>query len=169
MNIKEISTWKEFKIGEVVERITIKSLNNSKDKFEEGTVNVISNSAVNNGVIKKIKIEDEKYIHNGNALSYGAKGGKFFYQKERWVSNDHVHMFISKYLNENNSLFLCSIINKVIEYKGGWSSSLESNIVNEKIKLPITENGSPDWQYMEDYILLLKSKERIRIINLFKN
>lgn len=69
-----------------------------------------------------------------------------------WASTDHVHMFASKKLNAYNSLFLCTILNKIIETKGGWSSSLESNIINESIKLPITKNNQPDWEYMEKYI-----------------
>lgn len=152
--LKPITTlnWREYKVGQVLQRVKIKSISPKIKLFTNGHVNVIGNTSINNGVIKRISISDIKYIHKSNCLSYGAKGGKFFYQKESWVSTDHVHMFVAEELNEYNQIFICTVLNKIIESKGGWSSSLESDIVDEIVKLPSTNDGEPDWVYMEKYI-----------------
>lgn len=160
LNIQE---WRLFKVGEVLGRNKIPSISKELRKFKNGNGNVIGNSQLNNGIIYNLEINDSKYIHSENSLSYGAKGGKFFYQKNKWASTDHVHMFVSNKLNENNQLFICTIMNKLISIKGGWCSSLESNIIDEYIKLPIDKDGAPDWKYMEDYIKQLTE----RVLNLF--
>lgn len=147
----DFNRWKDFKIGDVLKRKKIKSISSKIRKFGLGETCVIGNSSLNNGIVKMLDIDDQKYIHQPNSLSYGAKGGKFFYQFTPWASTDHVHMFISTKLNIHNQIFICTILNKIVEIKGGWNASLESNIVNEIIKLPAT-NDSPDWEYMERYI-----------------
>ena len=144
--------WKEFKIGEVLKREKIKSISSKLRRFSVGETIVIGNSSLNNGIVKTLNINDLQYIHQPNTLSYGAKGGKFFYQFKPWASTDHVHMFTSPHLNKWNQLFLCTILNKIIEIKGGWNASLESNVISEIIKLPANEQGQPDWKYMENYI-----------------
>lgn len=148
----DTTNWKEFKIGDILNRVKIKSISKIIRNFNEGNINIVGNSLSNNGIIKSLNINQNIYIHSGNSISYGAKGGGFFYQKNEWASTDHVHMFVNENLNEYNSLFLCTIINKIIFSKGGWSSSLESNIIYEKIKLPVKSDGSPNWEYMEEYI-----------------
>ena len=152
--LDEIDTndWKEFKISDILTRIKIKSISSVIKKFNPGAINVIGNTQLNNGIIKSLNVTEEIYIHDKNSLSYGAKGGKFFYQKEKWASTDHVHMFKCKFINEINAQFLCTVINKLIEAKGGWSTSLESNIIHEHILLPVDKNGNPDWEYMEKYM-----------------
>lgn len=61
-------------------------------------------------------------------------------------------MFTSPHLNKWNKLFLYTILNKIIEVKGNWNASLESNVINEIIKLLVNGQGKPDWNYMENYI-----------------
>ena len=61
-------------------------------------------------------------------------------------------MFTSQHLNKWNQLFLCTILNKIIEVKGGWNASLESNVINEIIKLLVNGQRKPDWNCMENYI-----------------
>lgn len=171
MNYLDFNKWRKFKVGEVLQRIPIKSVSKVLCEMNLGKTKVIGNSSLNNGVIDYVDISGEymKYVHRGNVLSYGAKGGKFFYQKDQWVSTDHVHMFFNENLNEQNQLFICTILNKLLEIKGGWCSSLESNIVNEKILLPVDQTGNPDWDFMDKYIKSLKERERERVLNLLSH
>lgn len=152
----DITSWKSFRIGDLFERVKIKSISNVFRNFPIGNINVIGNSSINNGVIKKLDINDWKYLHPEGVLSYGAKGGLFFYQEEVWASTDHVHMLKFKgNLSKDLALFLCTILNKLILNKGGWTSGLESNILDEHISLP-TINGKIDVNYMENFIKKIK-------------
>lgn len=159
MDLK-IKKWKKFKVKDVLTREPIKSISSILKSQKSGDINVVGNSSLNNGVINKISLNDKSYLQKKNTLSYGAKGGKFFWQKEEWVSTDHVHQFSSPSLNENNQLFLCTILNYLLSIKGGWSSSLESNIVDEDIYLPVNEEENPDWKFMDEYIQYIKERER---------
>lgn len=154
----DITNWKMFKVSDLFERVKIKSISNVFRSFSIGSVNVIGNSSINNGVIKKLDINNEKYLHPKGVLSYGAKGGLFFYQEEVWASTDHVHMFKFKgNLSKDLALFLCTVLNKLILNKGGWTSGLESNILDEYICLPVL-NEDINIEYMEKSIKNIKSK-----------
>ena len=124
---------------------------------------MVGNSAFNNGVIKKITIDDQTYIQPGGCLSYGAKGGKFFWQQKPWVATDHVHCFTSPFLTATNQVFLCTILNQLLALKGGWSSSLEANIIEEEIALVVDQSGAIDWKFMEHFVEKLKQQEWSRI------
>lgn len=160
--------WKLYKIGEIFKRVPIKSISKILSDIPKGNINVVGNSSENNGVINYVDLSKyPEYLHPGNVLSYGAKGGKFFFQKNVWASTDHVHMFMNDSINENNQIFICTVLNKLIETKGGWSSSLESKIVEEKIYLPSNKEGLPDWEYMETFVNTLKERERERELRTF--
>lgn len=45
--------WKTFKISQVLTRVPIKSVSKILKAQVKGTINVVGNSAFNNGVIKK--------------------------------------------------------------------------------------------------------------------
>ena len=147
-----ITNWKEGKVSDILTRERIKSISSRIRTFYQGDIPVVTNTALNNGIDRYLEINDEKYVHSGNCLSYGAKGGKFFYQPYKWASTDHVHKFTNPNLNEYNQIFLCTILNKIIEIKGGWGASLESNILDQEIMYPVDSNGQPDWKWMEKYI-----------------
>lgn len=161
-NLFDFSKWKKFKVGDILQRKKIKSVSSIIGDLEDGNDIVVGNSAINNGVIQYKNITDKIYINPSNVLSYGAKGGKFFYQSKQWSSTDHVHMFVSEKLNEYTQSFLCTVLNHMLKVKGGWQSSLESSVLDEIIMLPSDNSGNPDWQFMEDYIKALRERERER-------
>jgi hypothetical protein len=49
-------------------------------------------------------------------------------------------------------MFLCPLIYKE-KYRFNYGRKWDKEMMqNSKIKLPITSDGSPDWQFMENYI-----------------
>ena len=66
-------------------------------------------------------------------------------------------MFINPNINIYNQVFICTLLNKIIKSFVGWSSSLESNILDMNILYPVDSNGQPDWEYMENYIKSYKN------------
>ena len=55
-------------------------------------------------------------------------------------------------MNKYVAMFLCSLIRlERWRFNYGYNLSLTRN--NElKIKLPVDENGEPDWEFMEEYV-----------------
>ena len=78
-------------------------------------------------------------------------------------------MLYNDNLNKLNGLFLASVINKTLKrlYEYNDMGSSES-IKKEKIKLPIKQDGTPDWFYMENFIKCLYSRERERVQVLYQ-
>ena len=62
---------------------------------------------------------------------------------------------INKHLNKYNGLFIATVLrhnNK--KYSYGYKIS-KDRLNDTIIKLPVNENGEPDYQFMEDYIKTL--------------
>lgn len=56
-------------------------------------------------------------------------------------------------MNKYNSLYLVTLLNKMAKDKYTYGRRMIPNrIQNELISLPVLNDGSIDWQYMEDYI-----------------
>lgn len=161
MNINT-NTWGWFKLGgnsglfdiRKGKRLTI-------DKQMDGDIPYIGAIDSNNGVSNHI---GQYPIHEGNtiSLSYNGSVGEAFYQPTAYWSTDDVN---SLYLHEKQGtlnpatgLFVCTILkHEKYRYSYGRKWTLE-NMKDTMIKLPITPEGKPDWQWMKSYIESVHSK-----------
>jgi type I restriction enzyme M protein len=113
---------------------------------------LISSSDNNNGV--SICTQEGKKLFNGNNITIANNGsvGACFYQIKPFFATSDVSILENDKLNKYNALFIVSIIIKEkYRFNYGRKWGLEK-MQNHKIKLPITKEGNPDWQFMEDYI-----------------
>lgn len=86
-------------------------------------------------------------------ISFGAENASFFYRNEPFVSGRDIYYIDTQGLNERVCLFLASCFQTLSE-KYSYSNGLFPDLLRkEKIKLPVKEDGTPDWTYMEQYIL----------------
>lgn len=66
-------------------------------------------------------------------------------------------------------MFLCGAIEKTAKHKASYGYLFNSNrLENGKIMLPITTDGQPDYQFMEDYIKEIMHKKRQEYIEYAK-
>jgi hypothetical protein len=64
-------------------------------------------------------------------------------------------------LNHYIGIFICSLINQE-EYRFSYGRAVYSSVAeNIRIKLPVTPEGTPDWQFMENYIKSLPYSKNI--------
>jgi type I restriction enzyme M protein len=96
----------------------------------------------------------EPCITVGNGGNVGC--GQAFYQNIPFNAKSTVNILSlndkKQSLNSFIALFLVTLIKKEqyrFDFGRGWSLD---RMQNHKIKLPITKEGNPDWQFMEDYI-----------------
>lgn len=141
-----ISDWKEFKIGDIFEH---KLGDISKISIENGDFPLISCSQFNNGIVgttKNWKFE--------NCISVATNGccGKCFYHNYKFGASIDTMMLFNENLNQWNSIFILTILEKILMSKYTYGNKNKGNkTLNEIIKLP-TKNNLPDWEYMEKYI-----------------
>lgn len=126
----------------------------------ESDINFISASSFNNGIASRIS--NDEHIHPGNTMTVSYNGsdlGRTFYQEEPFWASDDVNVFYPRFsLNKNIALFLAPIIKAVggnNVYKNIW---LQEDMKLSEIMLPSKPDGSPDWDYMEQYMINMEKK-----------
>ena len=115
----------------------------------------ISSTSTNNGLIDFVYAEDSD-IQNENTITVNRTGsaGEAFYQPYKYVaSKDRVRVLIPRFkMNKFIGMFLIGII-RLERYRFNYGRTWGTARIKEsKIKLPLDNNGNPDWQFMEDYI-----------------
>lgn len=157
------NSWQEFKFNDV---FTI-SRGKRLVKLDQviGDIAYISSSKKNNGVDNYILPPDYMKIHkNALTLSNSGSVGYCFYHPYEFVASDHCTIIQIKdknvELNNCISLFLKPIIESM---KSKYNFAREIN--NERLKkeiilLPVKDDKTPNWVFMENYIKDLS--ERIK-------
>ena len=156
----ESKTWKWFSYSEL---FTISgSKTTPKDVLEQfgpGEYPYVTTQANNNGVNSFYNYWTEE----GGVLTIdSAVLGYCSYQEKRFSASDHVEILTPRFpMNKYVAIFLTTLINmEQYRYCYGRKRS-QSKLYISKIKLPIDSEGTPDWQFMEDYIKSLPYSKNI--------
>lgn len=160
--MKEIDTnnWKSFQIKNI---FTIKRPPERKQSlYEEGHIPFIASGCFNNGVQVYLEPKANELLDKGNCITISPVDGYAFYQKNDFLgrggAGSSIILLYNENLNENNGRFVATVIRYVFS---NWTYSNMGNkdiVKDEWIKLPVDANGTPDWQYMEDYMKGLEAR-----------
>lgn len=150
-----IAEWKEFKVSDVFDCDTTKLIN--VENFDKGTTPYITRSAENNSVGGFYKVKTD-ISFPGNCITIGAEGCLAFYQRDSFITGNKIYTLRHEKLNEINAFFLVTVLNKLKYLYSYGRARILRQIKEEVIKLPVDENGQPDFEYMEAYTKALKSK-----------
>ena len=159
----ELSTenWKWFRYNEIFDIKKGKRL--IKADMIDGNINYIGATDSNNGITAKIS--NDKYIHPANTItvSYNGSIAEAFYQIEPFWATDDVNVLYPKFkLNSYIAMFLCTLICKE-KYRFNYGRKWDKEMMQRsKIKLPTTIDGSPDWQFIENYIKGASNNSKIK-------
>lgn len=146
----ECKEWKEFLISKLFD------LDKGADLVggqEPGDIPLISASGLNNGVAAYVY--SGKKLFKGNQLSVATNGsiGETFYQSEPFYATSDICVLTPK--GKFNKYIACFFVTVIFveKYKYSYGRKFNlSRIRSTYVKLPVDENGSPDWEYMENYI-----------------
>ena len=164
----KVENWKEFRFGDLISNI-YKARAINKDDLTlasdvQHSIRYITRTEENNGceLLADIRMVDEQNIENGNAISIGDTTATCFYQDEKFITGDHmVVVRANNWLNKYTALFVLAILNNE-RYKYSYGRAFLMDRIKETIvKLPATSTGSPDWQFMENYIKALPYGDRL--------
>ena len=143
----DISTWKKFKLGELFDCDTAKQILKTKD----GDFPQVNRSAFNNGITKNVKKIDDK-INLPNCITIGAEGFYAFYQDKPFMAGNKIYVLRNAKMNKYSGLFICSVLNSIVQNYSYNNARILKKIKNEIHKLPVDKNGEPYWDYMGDYM-----------------
>lgn len=132
-----------------------KAVNVSDDFLENGTTNYVTRTKYNNAVLKQI---DAKNLpkQKGNCIIIGGESAIAFYEDKEFVTGNNITCLYNEFLNENNGLFIITLLNLQsirFNYSRAWN---KQNIENTQINLPIKKdenNGDViDWEFMDKFM-----------------
>ena len=152
--------WKDFSIPEIFQNIQRGKRLKNADHIP-GLVPYVSSTANNNGVDDYIEAsEGTRVFKNCISLANSGSVGTAFYEPFAFVASDHITSLECKEANEYIYLFLTA----VLEQQGSnFNFNREINDIRIKkmrVMLPVTNDGKPDYQFMEDYIRELMNAKR---------
>jgi hypothetical protein len=127
--------------------------------YGHGNFPYITTQSSNNGVEGFYNYYTEK----GNVLVIdSAAAGFCSYQEHNFSASDHVEKLVPRFsLNKYIGLFIVTMIN-LDKYRYNYGRKCnQKKIKDALIKLPADSAGSPDWQFMENYIKALPYSDKI--------
>ena len=160
--------WKEFFIGGEDGVFSISSTSSGIDKnklcISENDANIpyITRTDKNNGVsiFIPLKQKDKYSLDEGNVITIGLDTQTVFYQMHKFYTGQNIQLLTNNKLNKLNAKFLIPLIKIQMEkFNWGGNGATLGRLNRLKLMLPITENNTVDWEYMEQYIHNLKFKK----------
>lgn len=175
MNLN-VDSWKELQLTDI---FIIKGgfYNKKPEHSIEGRFPFLASTESNNGVTEYYSLEDvkswdkignadntlDKKIYKGNCIAVTVNGSvcNAFYQSENFTCSHDITVLypIGHELTPPQALFICTVIMKE---KYRWSYGRKPHDIKKFgrsiIKLPVTQDGSVDWDFMEQYIKSLNYK-----------
>ncbi len=158
---KEKIIWKDFFISILFEKPQRGKRIVEKNHIA-GDTPLVSSYGQGNGVTNFIGNEEKvkKFTDCISIANGGSSAGKAFYHPYTFIAADHVTQCWNKNLNKYQYLFLATVMTKALTGKYSFSHEIsDPRLAKERIMLPTTESGEPDYEYMEQYIKNLMIKK----------
>ena len=155
-----VENWQKIKLKDIFEIFTSSDKNYLQS--EDGNIPYISSTQFNNGISSFVQAET---IQNKNTITVarnGSVGSAFYHSYNYCASPDDVRIFMPKFeMNKYIAIFLCTLIEKE-KYRYTYGRKFGTERMREtEIKLPVSKDGSPDWQFISDYIKSLTYSKHI--------
>ena len=149
----DTSKWGKFRVGDLF-TIYLGDYNNPKFLTEdENGIPLVSATTTNNGISGYYKKTPNLKVITKNKITWGKQCPYFCYQTTDFITGQGTYYLDVSALSFYTNLFICSVLNNEISQKYDYNNCLIGKKLSEEIiLLPITAEGSPDWQFMEDYM-----------------
>jgi len=147
--------WNAFKIKDIFD--IGKGTYLRQEKIIKGNIPYITAKSDKNGINDFIGNE---ILFPGNSITIEKINLSAFYQENDFYCSHDVTVIRNSYLNKNNALFICAMINRQgIKYSYGRQAQM--NVIrSEIIYLPSNKEKQPDYHFMEKYIQFKEEEKR---------
>lgn len=162
----DIREWHEFRVEELFDSIyKVASYDDSElervDMWGKKTVPYVTRTDLDNSVKSLVSSTGLANIEAGNAIVIGDTTSTISYQPGLFVAGEHIIAARAEWMNKYTGLFVtCLLRQERYRYSYGRAYKLDS-IRNTELRLPVTSDGKPDWQWMENYIKSLPYGDRL--------
>lgn len=168
----DTSGWKEFRVGELFEKLNLRFLPNrvfdkasdiSEVKSEEFNLPLVNAKHSNNGIMyygRKHEWEYEVLTIDIVADGAASTGDVYAQPQETGVLyNAYLVKPKAKCVTGLILFFLSTVIQRCVKDHFGYDNKCTwDKVKHETILLPVDKTGQPDWAYMESYMANLETK-----------
>ena len=136
---------------------------NACDECERGienSVNFVARTAENNGVSSRVVVIDGVSPQKAGLISVAGGGSVLstFLQSEPFYSGRDLYTLEPKDdISDEAKMFVITVIEQN-KYRYSYGRQANKTLPDLELRLPITQEKRPDWQFMEDYIKSLHYK-----------
>lgn len=162
--------WGDLLFSEIFPEIFIAKSSDS-NVLTQGEVPFIGRSSVNNGFQGLYCVPEMKIIKK-NCITVSMVGEpRAFYQPYDFTCSQNILILRNDVLNKERGEFLVTIINNYLISKGfGYGYPVGLNRVKKnKLKIPITFQREPNWNFMESYIKQEQKKQAFKLKDYYES
>ena len=160
--------WRAFKVSEIFPSIQ-RGKRIKRADHVEGDVPYVSASALNNGVDGFIgNREGIRVFANCLSLANSGSVGSAFFHPYAFVASDHVTKLEREGADRYIYLFFPPVFSRMAERYSFNHEISDARITRERIMLPVTPDGTPDWAFMSAYMQQLEQKMLREALAYFK-
>lgn len=160
--------WQHFYIRDIfalLEAGKSKGLNHLK-KDKRG-ISYLGATNLNNAVLDFVQ-PVSNMIQKGNCIAFIRNGegsmGYSVYKEEDFIATSDITVGYNKNLNKYNAMFITTVADRIRgKYNFGYKRSAQ-RLAKEILTLPVTPEGTPDWQYMESYMRHIESQQIVKYL-----
>lgn len=153
--------WKEFALSKIFS-LELSKGDNQEKLLPDGSFPLVSAGFNNNGIVKFIaKGDGISEMFPANTITVDMFG-KPFYQPFEYYAVSHGRVNVLRVRDDvpNDALLFVSTCieqQKAIYSYNHMASS--ARLDKQKIMLPATDNGAPDWAFMKDYVSMIRGRQ----------
>ena len=156
----------KIKVNSLFSISKLKGLNkNDLNINSKGKYPYITRTAQNNGVESYTDFVDNDHLQPAGTFSLGLMQMSLFYQSKPWYNGQFVRKITpTKNYNSKELIFLQTHLQKLTNLFDPQAIRKVDDVFNKaSFTLPVTSLGTPDWQFMEDYITAIEKLKILKI------
>lgn len=145
--------WHEFKINDIMH--ILRGIRLTASDMGYGNIPFIGASDSNNGITNWTSDTNSSTDKNVLGVNYNGSVGEVFYHPYLATFSDDVKRLKLRYSARASKEVYLFIKTMLLQQKNKYAYGYKFNgtrMKAQKIILPVTDEGAPDWQFMEDYI-----------------
>lgn len=151
----DTSGWKEYRMSDLGFTVCHGSRITKAERVEGDTV-FLTAGFENCGVVGTIGNENIDVWEKPITVDMF---GNVFYHDETCAGDDNIYAFLNSKLSRTAKLFVASSIASVTQSKYSYQQQFRQGDANKlSVYLPATPNGTPDWAYMESYMVNIETR-----------
>ncbi len=147
--------WKPIPMTALFQKFVRGKVSSASDELKcSNGIPYVGATDRNNGVLDYLEA-DRARIQPGNCITFIRDGqgsvGSSIYRATPCIATVNTSSGYASWLNQNTGLFVSTSSNQVRGKYGFGYKRKEKRLLAERIMLPITHSGEPDYEYMAEY------------------